>query len=652
MAVELATAYISLVADTKDLKKSIDSGVGGLSSHMEKKGSSLGSGLMKGIGGGLLIGAGAAAAAGVATLGVALTKGFSRLNSLDQATAKLEGLGHSAESVQSIMDNALAAVRGTAFGMDEAAGVAAGVVAAGVKPGAELERTLKLVADASTIAGTSMGDMGSIFNKVAGTGKIQGEVIAQLGERGIPILQLLAEEMGVSAEEVGKLASAGEIDFARFQNAMEAGMGGAALKSGETLQGSLANMQASLGRIGANFLSPVFDELAPTFTAITAAMGPLETIATGLGEKFGDFLVPILETFQGMLDGGFDFSPFMELAGYLSPVSVIFKALKPMLPQLAEAFGEIGATLGGAFSEALTTILPVMGSLVEMLSGALASVLPLLLPVLTNVALVFSQMLAAVMPLVGQLLTGLMPVLGTLLSALVPIITPLLGIVAPLLDLVTAVLPPLVDLLGIVAAVALPLVQVAAEALTPILSGIGTAIATYVTPVIETLQGTLGGLVTFLTGVFTLDWELAWQGITDTFSTIFGGIGDIVKGVINAVIDVINGIIGGINSVATAVKDGTGGMIDFTIPTIPRLAEGATIMPRRGGTLAVLAEAGRPESVVDTGLMNRALTEGLSGSNGGGSKIEQINNFQHMPPDEAIEATGQRLSSLARRGRA
>ena len=41
------------------------------------------------------------------------------------------------------------------------------------------------------------------------------------------------------------------------------------------------------------------------------------------------------------------------------------------------------------------------------------------------------------------------------------------------------------------------------------------------------------------------------------------------------------------------------------------------MLPRVGGTLAILAEAGRPESVVDTGLMNRALEEGLGGGNGG-----------------------------------
>lgn len=242
-----------------------------VSSSAEDSGGSIGAALVKGVGAVALGGIVAVAGTAVGALGVAVTKGLGRLNSLDQATAKLDGLGHSAESVEAIMGNALASVRGTAFGMDEAAGVAAGVVAAGVKPGEQLERTLKLVADGATIAGSSMGEMGAIFNKVAGTGKIQGDVIAQLGDRGIPILQLLADEMGVTAAEVSEMASAGEIDFERFQNAMEAGMGGAALKSGETFKGAMANVQASMGRIGAGLVGGVFTELAPTLSALTTA---------------------------------------------------------------------------------------------------------------------------------------------------------------------------------------------------------------------------------------------------------------------------------------------------------------------------------------------------------------------------------------------
>lgn len=613
--VELATAYISLVSDTSKLAPSITKGTSGLGTTLEKSGKGLGGSLMKGIGGAAVIGAAAVGAAAVGTLGVALTKGFARLNSLEQATAKLEGLGHSAESVQSIMDNALAAVRGTAFGMDEAASVAAGVVAAGVKPGAELERTLKLVADASTIAGTSMGDMGAIFNKVAGTGKIQGEVIAQLGERGIPILQLLADEMGVSAEEVGKLASAGEIDFARFQNAMEAGMGGAALKSGETLQGSLANMQASLGRIGAGLLSGVFPMLAPMFQSITEAMAPLEekakVVGAGIGGlislvKDGDFSGVLTEAFGWEEDspivdfiltlrdalGNIDFAPFLELAGYLSPIGLAFKVLQPVLPQVLGTLGEVAGIIGGALGQVLQALMPVLSQVVGIFIQLLAQVLPPLLPIIIQLAEIISQVLLAVLPLMD-----------------------------PLMELITAIFP---------------ILQTVIAALIPIIQGVVDAIGAVLIPIVDTLVNVLGGVITFLTGVFTGDWEKAWQGIQDIFSGLFNGIIDIGKGVINGLIDLINGFTGGLNEVGNFVSDVTGGAIDFTIGKIPHLADGATVLPRRGGTLAVLAEAGRAESVVDTGLLNRALEQGIAGSGSGATVQMDI----HPAPGMSEETVG------------
>lgn len=620
MAVELATAYVSIVADTGKLAPSIMKGTSGLDSSLNRRGSSIGSSLMKGIGGAAVAGAAVVAAGTVATLGVALAKGFNRLRSLENATAKLEGLGHSAESVQQIMDDSLAAVKGTAFGMDEAAATAASAVAAGVKPGAELQRTLSLVADASTIAGTSMGDMGAIFNKVAGTGKIQGEVIAQLGERGIPILQLLADEMGVSAEEVGKLASAGEIDFARFQNAMEKGMGGAALKSGETFDGAMANMQASLGRIGAGLLGGVFGGLAPAITNITNAMAPLEDSAARFGETLGEIITLIQVGFTGNLmeeDSflpldvvqramGFgevlktifdamkniDFSPFIELAGYLSPIGLAFKVLQPILPLVIDALGQIATVIGGALGQVLQAVLPIMSNLVLLLADGLATIIPILLPIITTLAGVISSVLLAVLPLLD-----------------------------PLFQLIQAILPILVGIIQVI---------------TPLISGWADALGTILIPIIDTLVAVLGGLITFLTGVFTGNWEMAWQGIQDIFTGIFEGIVNIGKGVINGLIDLINGLTGGLNEVGNFVSDISGGAIDFTIGKIPHLADGATVMPRRGGTLAVLAEAGRAESVVDTGLMNRALQQGLAGSGSG----SQVRMDVHPAPGMSEETIG------------
>ncbi|MFJ4107884.1 tape measure protein [Oerskovia enterophila] len=289
MAQELATAYLSLVPSLKGAGKTIGKELGSseVQGEVESAGRKSGGGWVKGMG--KVIGGAALAGIGIAA-GLAIKGGLDRALSVENAEAKLTGLGHSADGVARIMDDALKSVKGTAFGMGEAATTAAGAVAAGVKPGADLERTLKLVADAATIAGTDMGSMGAIFNKVGASNKIQGDVIAQLGDQGIPILQFLAAEMGVTAEAAADMASKGQVDFDTFRNAMEAGLGGAALASGDTTQGAMKNMMASLSRAGESFLGGVFPMFKDGFSGITGMLDGIGPTAEAAGQFLGEAL--------------------------------------------------------------------------------------------------------------------------------------------------------------------------------------------------------------------------------------------------------------------------------------------------------------------------------------------------------------------------
>ena len=232
-------------------------------------------------------GAAAASAAVGALAAKALTGGWDRLTGIENAEAKLRGLGHSADSVKTIMDSALKAVKGTAYGLDDAAKIAASAVAAGVKPGQDLERTLKLVADAATIGGTSMSEMGLIFNKVAAGNKMQAEEANMLLDRGIPIWNLLAKTLGKTTAEVQKMGEKGQISFDMFRKAVESGMGGAALKSGETMTGTLANMNAALSRLGAEILKGAFPELKKVFGDATKELDKLGPAATTTGRIVG-----------------------------------------------------------------------------------------------------------------------------------------------------------------------------------------------------------------------------------------------------------------------------------------------------------------------------------------------------------------------------
>lgn len=291
MAGEIFKLFGSIGLKTDEAEKGMDTIVDKAEktgSSLESKFSAIGSNIHKFI---VLPAIAAATAIGA----IALKKGWDRLIGIDTARAKLQALGHDAGQVDAIMENALASVKGTAFGLESAATAAASAVAAGIEPGKELERYLSLVGDTAAIAGTNFEDMGSIFNKVMTSGVIQAQELNQLSDKGIPIFQMLADEMGVTADEVKKLASDGKISSETFLNAIENGFGGAAKTMGElSLTAAIDNMWASVGRLGAAFLGAgddaegFFDKLKPLLGDLTDWFDSLAPIAQNLGVHFGN----------------------------------------------------------------------------------------------------------------------------------------------------------------------------------------------------------------------------------------------------------------------------------------------------------------------------------------------------------------------------
>ncbi|WP_156759984.1 phage tail tape measure protein [Microbacterium karelineae] len=183
-------------------------------------------------------------------------------------------------------------------------------------------------------------------------------------------------------------------------------------------------------------------------------------------------------------------------------------------------------------------------------------------------------------------------------------------------------------------------------------SGIGSFVADTWNGFIGWVQGIFGGFASWIRGVgdgIASWWNGLWSGIGGFFESVFGGLAGFaqsafnnvvgaIKAPINGIIGLVNGAISGLNSLSVTIPDwvpAVGGQTwGLSLPQIPYLAKGATILPRSGGTLAVLAEAGRPESVVDTGLMNRALEEGLAGEDGSGMTVQgALVHIEHMTVD-------------------
>lgn len=292
--VELAKAYIQVIPSMKNSRKLIEKEFGGkglgesqgklFSNGFLGSAKNLGSKVVDIAGKTIKTGLVAGAAATGGLMATAINKGFGRLSAIEQATTSLEGMGLSAAQVAEVMENANAAVTGTAFGLDAAATAAKGLVTAGVKPGEDLERVLRLVGDSAAQAGTSMDEMGIIWQKVASKGKLQGDEALQLMERGIPIYQMVADKLKITTEEAQKLGSEGKISFEMFADVMEDRFAGSALAMGDTVAGSFANVGAALGRLGEKILAGPFADAPKVFQAFTDqlnAMGPtVETVST------------------------------------------------------------------------------------------------------------------------------------------------------------------------------------------------------------------------------------------------------------------------------------------------------------------------------------------------------------------------------------
>lgn len=119
-----------------------------------------------------------------------------------------------------------------------------------------------------------------------------------------------------------------------------------------------------------------------------------------------------------------------------------------------------------------------------------------------------------------------------------------------------------------------------APAVIPVVKEIGNAINTLV-DVFGFVLDAAGGLMDFITGDFTGDWEAAWNGIVKFVEGLWNGLTTILKKPINAMIDALNYLVGKMNSISFDVPDwvpGIGGKhVGISIPEIPALANGGYV---------------------------------------------------------------------------
>ena len=426
---------------------------------------------------------------------LAATGGFNRALSIEDARAKLKGLGHDAGSIDEIMNNALASVKGTAYGLGDAATTASQLVASGVKQGDQLTSVLKTVGDSAQISGRDFTEMGSIFSKVAASNKLQGEQVNQILDSGIPILQFLAKHYGITAEEAQKMVSSGKVDFENFAAAMQENLGGAAQSAGTTFKGAMANVKAAFSRLGEKAMTPVLNGLRDIFNAAIPLVDAVTTKLTPVFEQWGDLvsntiapmIVDAFEKITSVLNGD-SFSGFssgimatIPLVGSLvaamggtgllgtigellvnipmvgpalkglvgdsallgnalkllgGPVGIVLSLLAGLVmisPQLQQTLAQVAETVGSALMGAVSTLAPVLQDIFDKCTSAASEIFPVLVECMSQIFETLGTVIAQLAPVAAEILQPLLDCISQLIE--------------PLTNILTVILPPLTSLL-------------------------------------------------------------------------------------------------------------------------------------------------------------------------------------------------------------
>lgn len=218
-----------------------------------------------------------------------------------------------------------------------------------------------------------MGDLSSIWAKVAANGKLSGEQVAQFTDRGINAISTLSTYLGKSSDEVSKMVTAGKIDFQTFSDAMYSAFGDSAKAANETFTGSMANMKAALSKIGQDWMTPLKDSAIPVFNSIRGVLNSCRAALKPLTVAFGEFLGVTYDA-QGNLTrtGG----AVEKVCGFLDSLAEKIQGVD--LSQLGTGGKVAAAALAGLAAVSLGGLIgqiPVLGALANSLTGGIVPAL-------------------------------------------------------------------------------------------------------------------------------------------------------------------------------------------------------------------------------------------------------------------------------------
>lgn len=236
------------------------------------------------------------AVAGIVASVYSLGKSFlSAASSMQQNEVAFSTLLKSAGSAKALLRDLQQWSNKTPFGMNDAVAGSKRLLAFGVSA-ANITEVMTRLGDASMGNAETLDSLTLSYGKMAAKGKVSLEELNMMTERGVPIVQELSKQYGVSTTALYKMIETGKVSFKDMDTALTAlttnggQFAGMMEKQSQTLEGMWSTFKDTLQQTAitaGNQMLPAFQELLTTLSDKDGIMvqigGLFKALATAIG---------------------------------------------------------------------------------------------------------------------------------------------------------------------------------------------------------------------------------------------------------------------------------------------------------------------------------------------------------------------------------
>jgi tape measure domain-containing protein len=164
--------------------------------------------------------------------------------------------------------------------------------------------TLRRIGDVSAGVQAPVNEIAELYGKARVQGRLFAEDINQLTGRGIPIIQELAEQFGVSDSEVKKLVESGQVGFPAIERAFvsmtsQGGkFAGMMEAQGKTTGGLFSTLKDSINEVFLTLGTPINDAIRPLVEQAIGLVQQLTPLATEAGKQIKDAIQLVIAAFK------------------------------------------------------------------------------------------------------------------------------------------------------------------------------------------------------------------------------------------------------------------------------------------------------------------------------------------------------------------